>query len=201
MKTHNLYPVQIYEFNFPGDVQHYCEVISADPTLTQRHDSGVSTTYFDAHKTGAYGEIAHFVRGCLDQIQEDNNFSCSGFEITSMWANYFPDGVAMTPHRHANSYWSGVLYLSNGAPTVFFDPIHQRAMGQFELFRLPKFEDGISTNSNHIETIPAEEGKLIIFPSWFVHETGVSQGDRYSMSFNSLPVGVINGGIANIDVI
>ena len=54
MKTHNLYPVQIYEFNFPGNVQHYCEVISADPTLTQRHDSGVSTTYFDAHKTGAY---------------------------------------------------------------------------------------------------------------------------------------------------
>jgi|TARA_B100000003_G_scaffold207916_2_gene226697 uncharacterized protein (TIGR02466 family) len=200
MKTHNLYPVQVYEFNYPGDVQHFCEVIEADPTLTQRHESGVFTTYFDAHKTGAYGEIAHFVRSCLDKIQEDNNFSCSGFEITSMWANYFPDGVAMTCHRHANSYWSGVLYLSDGAPTVFFDPIQQRAAGQFELYRLPKFQDGISANQEHIETIPAEAGKMIVFPSWFMHETGVSKGDRYSISFNSLPQGVINGGIANIDV-
>jgi uncharacterized protein (TIGR02466 family) len=200
MKTHNLYPVQVYEFHFPGSVDHYVEIIKEDPTLTQRHDSGVFTTYFDAHKTGAYGEIAHFVRACLDKIQEENNFSCSGFEITSMWGNYFSDGVAMTPHRHANSYWSGVLYLTDGAPTVFFDPIQQRAMGQFELFRLPKFDDGFNTNSEHIETIPAEAGKMIVFPSWFMHETGVSQGDRYSISFNSLPMGVINGGIANIEV-
>ena len=200
MKTLNLYPVQVYEFHFPGNASHYAEVIESDSTLTQRHDSGVFTTYFDAHKTGAYAEVAHFIRGCLDQIQEDNNFACSGFEITSMWGNYFSDGVAMSPHRHANSYWSGVLYLSDGAPTVFFDPIQQRAAGQFELFRLPKFNDGISQNAEHIETISAEAGKLIIFPSWLMHETGVSQGDRYSISFNSLPMGVINGGIANIEV-
>ena len=200
MKTRNLYPVQVYEFDFPGNVQHYCEVIAADPTLMQRHESGVFTTYLDAHKNVAYVEIANLVRRCLDEIQEANNFSCSGFEITSMWANYFPDGCAMAPHRHANSYWSGVLYLSDGAPTVFFDPIHQRAMGQFELYRLPKFDDGFDMNSQHVETISAEAGKLIIFPSWFVHETGISRGDRYSVSFNSLPQGVINGGIANIDI-
>ena len=79
MKTHNLYPVQVYEFDFPGDVQHYCEVIGVDPTLTQRHESGVFTTYLDAHKNVAYVEIANFVRSCLDEIQEANNFSCSGF--------------------------------------------------------------------------------------------------------------------------
>ena len=74
MKKHNLYPVQVYEFDFPGDVQHYCEVIGADPTLTQRHESGVFTTYLDAHKNVAYVEIANFVRSCLDEIQEANNF-------------------------------------------------------------------------------------------------------------------------------
>ena len=73
-------------------------------------------------------------------------------------------------------------------------------MGQFELYRLPKFDDGFDMNSQPIETISAEAGKLIIFPSWFVHETGISRGDRYSVSFNSLPQGVINGGIANIDI-
>ena len=61
MKTRNLYPVQVYEFDFPGDVQHYCEVIAADPTLAQKHDSGVLNTIFDTHKSGAYVEIANFV--------------------------------------------------------------------------------------------------------------------------------------------
>ena len=56
---------QVYEFDFPGDVQHYCEVIAADPTLAQKHDSGVLNTIF------AYVE---------DARAED--FSCSGFEIT-----------------------------------------------------------------------------------------------------------------------
>jgi hypothetical protein len=46
------------------------------------------------------------------------------------------------------------------------------------------------------EKVEAEEGKLILFPSWLRHYSGrqLENFDRYTVSFNVLPCGKINVG-------
>lgn len=201
MNKRFLYPVEIYEWDF-GPCDDIRRLIVKDESVSKKHHSGIATTWLKTHRNPEYARVTTFVQQCLDEIQQENNFDCDGFAITSMWGNYFPDGVGMTAHRHANSYWSGILYLSEGSPTVFYDPIPQRLAGEFELYRRPIIKDfHIDQNTRKIESVAAKEGKLIIFPSWFVHETPPSHGNRYSMSFNALPKGDINDGIATIDVL
>jgi hypothetical protein len=119
-----------------------------------------------------------------------------------MWANKYEEGVAQEPHRHANSYYSGNLFLNEGSPLMFFDPIKERAFGQMEIFRRPKITlSGIEQNAPIMEKVEAMPNKLVIFPSWFVHSTQQAYDDRYSVSFNSMPVGEINQGILNMEVL
>ena len=110
--------------------------------------------------------------------------------------------MAHEPHRHANSFWSGNLWLNEGTPLLFFDPVQQRTMGQMEIFRRPKISmSGIEQNAPIIEKVDAMPHKMVIFPSWFVHSTQQAHADRYSVSFNSMPVGEINQGILNMEVL
>ena len=44
------------------------------------------------------------------------------------------------------------------------------------------------------QSIPWEEGKLIIFPAWAVHDTAINRSDRARtiLSFNVMPLGKTN---------
>ena len=68
--------------------------------------------------------------------------------------------------------------------------------------------DNFKVRGGPIEKIAAEEGKLILFPSWLVHESDrhFFDYDRMTISFNAFPAGKINPGpfdypMANIEVL
>tara|TARA_B100001250_G_scaffold373379_1_gene359479 strand:+ start:60 stop:662 length:603 start_codon:yes stop_codon:yes gene_type:complete len=200
MKKIHLYPVEAYEFQFVS-MTNWIEVIMKQKLLN-RPNTGVLNCGPRLHDLAEFSEMTTFFEHCLNEIQEENNYDCDGFRITSMWGNYYPVGTAQEPHRHANSYWSGVLYLNTSAPTVFYDPLAQRSLGQIDLYKRPKIDTtNIGNNEDHVEKIESTPGKLVIFPSWLVHDTALSQEERWSVSFNALPVGVINQGIATIKVL
>lgn len=200
MKVNKLYPVDVFEFQFSSEEDWVSRV--QKQKLDQRNETGILNTWLELHKVEAFEPMVDFFHECLDEIQDTWNYDCDGFKVTSMWANYYRPGVRHTAHRHANSYWSGILYLTDGAPTVFYDPIQMRSFGQFELYTKPTIStEGFNQNAPVFETISAEAGKCIIFPSWFVHDTAYAEEDRYTVSFNALPTGRINDGIANIRVL
>ena len=150
----------------------------------------------------AWKPVSDFIQSCLDEIYEHFNYDCDGLRITSMWANKYEIGVAQQAHRHANAYLSGNLFLNEGAPIVFFDPIKERNFGQMEIFRKPKITlSGIEQNAPMLEAIQASPGKLVIFPSWFVHITEPADALRYTVGVNSMPIGSINSDILNIQVV
>ena len=193
MKKIHLYPVEAYEFQFVS-MTNWVELIMQQD-LKPRPNTGVLNCGPRLQELAEFSEMTTFFEHCLNDIQEDNNYDCDGFRITSMWGNYYPVGTSQEPHRHANSYWSGCLYLNTSAPTVFYDPLMQRSLGQIELNKIPKIDATnltFNTNAEHVEKIESTPGKLIIFPSWMVHDTAVTQEERWSVSFNALPVGVIN---------
>ena len=199
MKVNNLYPVSVFEFDLKLDMDVVREIDKLD--LVYRGGTGVQNSELNLHKHHRFDELAINFYACLRQVYQHYNHDCKGYKITAMWANKYEPGTAQEPHRHANSYWSGNFYATEGTPTLFFDPIHDRSQGSLELFTLPKITmTGINQNAPIQELIQAVPNKLIIFPSWFWHCTIPADDDRYTVSFNALPYGPINGGIANIDV-
>ena len=195
MKVNQIYPIDIYEFN--TDIE-----VPLDLDWKER-DSGVMNAGPDLHRRGdwEWQDLTLYFQECLNSIHEHRNFDCSGFKITSMWANWFRPGTFLRAHRHANSYYSGVLFLTEDAPLIFYDPVAQRSHGQLEIYTLPKLCDkGFIENGPHIEKIEAVPGKVVIFPSWMVHDTAIAQTDRYSISFNALPYGKINQ-LTTLDVL
>lgn len=199
MRINKLYPVEVFEFDLNLDdtwVKHVREMaVDEQPTM------GVLNTHPRLNSDPKFAQLVLILQDCLQQVHEHYNFDCEGFKISSMWGNYYRPGTAQQEHRHANSFFSGNLFLTEGAPLIFYDPIQQRSFGQFEIFTMPKLsKDGIDQNGPKFEKIYPKPGKLVIFPSWFVHNTAIAEEDRYTISFNSLPYGSINQGIANIDV-
>ena len=83
------------------------------------------------------------------------------------------------------SFYSGVYYLTEGASTVFEDPVIHRTQAQIEVLR---------KDYNPSEYIIPEPGKLVLFPSWVYHLSQIHLGknSRYIISFNTMPAGKIN---------
>jgi uncharacterized protein (TIGR02466 family) len=108
--------------------------------------------------------------------------------VKEMWTNVLETGGSQTLHAHANSFASGVYYLTGSHPackTVFVRPPggsdfsfrhHTRtaAMGPF--------------NAGKYVLPEAEPGDLVLFPSYLYHEVPRNQGDqRITVSFNAIP--------------
>ena len=199
MKTNSIYPVEIYEWS--SDINHdWIRVINKLPT--KERETGILNAGPELHHDERFRPLVTWFEQCLYDIHQDKCFDCDGFKITSMWANRYRPGTRQEAHRHANSYWSAVYFLTDGAPLVFYDPLQQRSLGQWDIHTLPKItETGILENGPQIVKYTPTPGTLLIFPSWLVHDTEMAESDRYSISFNALPYGKINQGIANLDVI
>jgi hypothetical protein len=108
--------------------------------------------------------------------------------VKEMWTNVLETGGSQALHAHANSFASGVLYLTASHPackTVFLRPPggsdfsfrhHTRtaAMGPY--------------NAGKYVLPEAQPGDLVLFPSYLYHEVPRNQGDqRITVSFNAIP--------------
>ena len=142
---------------------------------------------------------------CLEEFKVTFALQCDRLDISLMWGNIAPagSGVGHPRHRHNMSLVSGVFYLTGGVATVFHDPVYPRTMDCMEVI-----SDNFKVRGGPIEKIAAEEGKLILFPSWLVHESDrhFFDYDRMTISFNGFPAGNVNPGpfdypMANIEVL
>jgi uncharacterized protein (TIGR02466 family) len=108
--------------------------------------------------------------------------------VKEMWTNMLESGGSQVMHQHANSFASGILYLTPSHPgcrTVFVRPPggsefsfrhHTRsaAMGPF--------------NAGKYILPEANPGDLVLFPSYLYHEVPPNQGDqRITIAFNAIP--------------
>ena len=110
------------------------------------------------------------------------------------WFNLAPagSGVGHPLHRHPKSYLSAVYYLTEGADTVFEDPMTPRTSDTLDVFQETLMQAKYGINA----AIKAEPGKLILFPAWLKHYSmrQLDQFDRWTISFNVFPTGKVNVG-------
>jgi uncharacterized protein (TIGR02466 family) len=111
-----------------------------------------------------------------------------GWSLKEMWVNVLDTGGRQAMHNHANSFISGVVYLT---------PTHPDARTVF--MKAPGGTD-FAFKNDHAGTVtgpfsadkwisPAPEpGDMVLFPSYLMHAVPPNPGPRrISMAFNAIP--------------
>jgi hypothetical protein len=118
-----------------------------------------------------------------------------GWAIKEMWVNVLETGGLQALHNHANSFISGVVYLTTTHPdsqTVFM-----KSPGGTEFVFKNEHADITPTPFNAdrwVSPAPAP-GDLVLFPSYVVHTVPPNQGERrITLSFNAIPGGLDSWG-------
>jgi uncharacterized protein (TIGR02466 family) len=108
--------------------------------------------------------------------------------VKEMWTNMLETGGSQTLHSHANSFVSGIFYLTPSHPackTVFVRP----PGGSDFSFRHHTRSAAIGPFNAGKYVLPeANPGDLVLFPSYLYHEVPRNQGDqRITIAFNAIP--------------
>ena len=110
------------------------------------------------------------------------------WSIKEMWVNVLDEGGRQAMHNHANSFISGVVYLTPTHPesqTVFM----KSPGGTDYAFRNDHAgtKPGPYSADKWVSPAPAP-GDMVLFPSYLMHAVPPNQGQRrISMAFNAIP--------------
>lgn len=111
-----------------------------------------------------------------------------GWSLKEMWVNVLDAGAHQAMHNHANSFISGVVYLTAthpGAQTVFM-----KSPGGTD-FAFKNDHAGMTPGpfsaDKWISPAP-EPGDLVLFPSYLMHAVPPNSGERrITLAFNAIP--------------
>ncbi len=120
-----------------------------------------------------------------------------GWSVKEMWVNVLDTGGRQAMHNHANSFVSGVVYLTETHPearTVFM-----KSPGGSD-FAFKNDHAGMTPGpfsaDKWISPEPAP-GDLVLFPSYLMHAVPPNPGGRrISMAFNAIPTRLDSWGYA-----
>src|SRR5262245_39194242 len=111
-----------------------------------------------------------------------------GWSLKEMWVNVLDTGGRQAMHNHANSFISGVVYLTTMHPearTVFM-----RSPGGTD-FAFKNDHAGTANgpyNADKWVSPAPEPGDMVLFPSYLMHAVPPNPGERrITMSFNAIP--------------
>ena len=105
----------------------------------------------------------------------------SNVKLGRSWFNIQKRGSTIMQHNHRRSVISGAFYIyadKDAAPITFASPLMGHKMYE------PAF-GGTTDYDVEYTNVPAETGKLVLFPSWLEHYVGYNNSDmRVTLSFN-----------------
>jgi hypothetical protein len=108
--------------------------------------------------------------------------------VKEMWTNMLETGGSQTLHAHANSFISGVFYLTPSHPgckTVFVRP---PGGGDWSFRHHTRTASMGPYNAGKYVLPEADPGDLVLFPSYLYHEVPRNPGDqRITVAFNAIP--------------
>ena len=120
-----------------------------------------------------------------------------GWSIKEMWVNVLDTGGRQALHNHANSFISGVVYLTPSHPDA--QTVFMKSPGGTDFsFRNDHAGMAPSAYSADKWISPAPEpGDCVLFPSYLMHAVPPNPGPRrISLSFNAIPTRLDSWGYA-----
>jgi hypothetical protein len=112
-----------------------------------------------------------------------------GWSLKEMWVNVLDTGGRQAMHNHANSFISGVVYLTPTDPSA--QTVFMKSPGGTD-FAFKNDHAGMTPGefnaSQWVSPAPAP-GDLVLFPSYLMHAVPPNAGARrISLAFNAIPV-------------
>lgn len=110
------------------------------------------------------------------------------WQIKEIWVNTLEAGGHQAIHNHANSFISGIVYLTpppEGTGTVF-----HKALGgtDYSFVNQNRQTRTGPFNAERWQVPQMRAGDMVLFPSYMLHEVPQNRGHRrISMAFNALP--------------
>jgi len=183
----------------PRDLEGTCLAIAAEDRAGQRwsreHGYGGYTSYASLNdlpqRASLFADLEKAIAKQVAGFARELQFELGGrkLKLDSMWVNVMDAGGRQAMHNHANSFISGVVYLTPthpGSQTVFM-----KSPGGTD-FLLKNDHPGTTPNEFNSDKwiSPAPEpGDMILFPSYLMHAVPPNQGERrITLSFNAIPV-------------
>ncbi len=111
-----------------------------------------------------------------------------GWSLKEMWVNVLRTGGHQAMHNHANSFISGVVYLTTthtSARTVFM-----KSPGGADFLFKNDHADMVAGPYNAEKWVSPEPvpGDMVLFPSYLMHAVPPNAGgQRITLSFNAIP--------------
>jgi hypothetical protein len=110
-----------------------------------------------------------------------------GWSLKEMWVNVLDTGGQQALHNHANSFISGVVYLTRTHPqarTVFMKSLG----GDFSFKNDHARVTTGPYNADKWISMQPEPGDVVLFPSYLLHAVPTNPGERrITMAFNAIP--------------
>lgn len=134
------------------------------------------------HEMPAFAPLVELIETAVGNALAFLKVRYDAYRITACWANVSPSGCGHPGHSHPNNYLSGVYYVKiprGGDSITFNDPRIQTGIMAPHVTQVDQ--------SNAVQaSLPVRAGRLLVFPSWFVHsvQPNMSQEERISISFN-----------------
>lgn len=120
-----------------------------------------------------------------------------GWAIKEMWVNVLDTGGHQAMHNHANSFVSGVVYLTPTHPAA--QTVFMKSPGGTN-FAFRNDHAGTSQGPYNADKWVSPEpkpGDLVLFPSYLMHAVPPNPGERrISMAFNAIPTRLDSWGYA-----
>ena len=111
-----------------------------------------------------------------------------GWSLKEMWVNVLDTGGRQAMHNHANSFVSGVVYLTPTHPSA--QTVFMKSPGGTE-FMFKNDHKGVTPGQFSADKwiSPAPQpGDLVLFPSYVMHAVPPNQGDRrITLAINAIP--------------
>ena len=206
MEIVTLFPTTVYKNNIINDFTEDCiDNLKGEEYIRTPLDNGWITKKLDLHKDDKYNDlfgaidyhVNYFAKEIL-KIKDDIDLVCISSWVTmNIGSDYAQD------HIHASSMISGVLYLDappGSAPINFHGDINKN--NTFGTFFPIQYSEFNQLNSNTYR-VDVESGIMVLFPSSLRHSVRPNSDSsikRYVLSFDYIPVGVLNAGPTKISL-
>ena len=185
----SLFPKLVYSSflgrDFTGTEKEYTEILSRN---TNRNSSNSISQNINVLEHPAYADIKNWIIKNLNNYRDNILNPKFDMEIylTESWVNYTNQNEQHHPHKHSNSYLSGVFYLNaiDDDTIQFFqdENLFDIETNKYNLYNCPTWNYPVST------------GQLILFPSGIRHGVPMNPQNktRISLAFNTFLKGKIS---------
>ena len=120
-----------------------------------------------------------------------------GWSVKEMWVNVLDTGGHQAMHNHANSFVSGVVYLTLTHPSA--RTVFMKSPGGVD-FSFKNDHAGVVSGPYNAEkwiSPSPEPGDAVFFPSYLMHAVPPNEGERrVTLSFNAIPTRLDSWGYA-----